>query len=182
MTTTQKDAPQAHELVSSELATSLFDGESCGESGDAHDISPAVQGRNRLSIFGGWCRLLVCLALLATAQQCFRNLLSPGSPATQPQFVQHSVPQHPVPQPEATATAVSIPQFMVDVNRAPQHELEALPEVGTSLATRIVDYRQTQGPFHQIDDLLQVRGVGPRTLEQLRPMLLVRPPEEPVEY
>lgn len=167
MTTMESDPPQACESAASEVMSSLFDGENCGGSGDVQDASPVTAGHNRLSIFGGWCRVLVFLTLLATAQQCFRYLLSSSSPA-----------QHPGTPPEA----VKVPQFMVDVNRAPQYELEALPEVGPSLATRIVDYRQTRGPFQQIDDLLQVRGVGPRTLEQLRPMLLVHPPAEPVEY
>lgn len=169
MTTIKSDPSQACEPVASESMSS-FDCENCGGSGDARDASPTSVGHNRLSIFGGWCRLLVCLTLLATAQLCFRYLLSPSPLAI----------QHPLDLPDAVAVAV--PQFMVDVNRAPQYELEALPEVGPSLATRIVDYRQTQGPFRQIDDLLQVRGVGPRTLEQLRPMLLVRPPVESVEY
>lgn len=169
MTTIEGDPPLASESVASE-SVSIVEGEDCGGSADARHASPAIAGRNRLSIFGGWCRLLICLTLLVTAQQCFRYLISSRSLATQP----------PLALPDAVAVAV--PQFMVDVNRAPQYELEALPEVGPGLATRIVDYRQTQGPFHQIDDLLQVRGVGPRTLEQLRPMLLVRPPVESVEY
>ena len=144
-----------------------------------HDASPEGFGGKRLSIFGGWCGLLVCLALLAVGQQSVRYLWSPSAPTFEPQFDQPAagqaaVGQSAVPQ----SAALAAPQFMVDVNQAPQHELEALPEVGSGLATRIVDYRQSQGPFRQIDDLLHVRGVGPRTLEQLRPMLLVGLPEE----
>lgn len=150
-----------------------------------HNASPAGVDGKRLSVFGGWCRLLVCLVLLAAGQQAVRYLWSPASPTIQLRFApsaagQAAVGQSVLPQSEVVAA----PQFMVDVNHAPQHELEALPEVGASLATRIVDYRQSQGPFRQIDDLLHVRGVGLRTLEQLRPMLLVRLPEgldEPAE-
>lgn len=166
MTTIEKDASQPFAAVAAVLddSTILNTGDS------SHQI-----GSNRLSIFGGWCRLLVCLALLAVGQQCLVGYLrSPASPAIRSSFTQYPVSQHAGPQPESMAA----PQFMVDVNHAPQHELEALPEVGPGLATRIVDYRQSQGPFLQIDDLLHVRGVGPQTLEQLRPMLLVRQPVE----
>lgn len=173
MTTTEKDVLQPCQAAASELARSAFEGQRCGPSRGAQSTSSATEGNQRLSIFGGWCRLLVCLALLAAAQHYVPYLRSSSAPASQLPLV-----QHPTAQPEAPAAAL----FMVDVNRAPQHELEALPEVGVSLATRIVDYRQARGPFRQIDDLLQVRGIGPRTLEQLRSMLLVRPPEGPVEY
>ncbi len=142
---------------------------------------PAGEGRPRLSVFVVWCRLLVCLAALAAAQQSIRSLRSPTAAAPQPTAAEPTVSQPTAPHPKAaepTPAQRAAPRFMVDVNRAPQHELEALPEVGPSLAARIVDFRMGQGPFRHVDDLMRVRGFGPRTLEQLRPMLLVGLPHE----
>lgn len=68
--------------------------------------------------------------------------------------------------PEQTA------QFAVDINQADWPELAELPGVGETLARRIVEARQAQGPFSDHDDLRRVRGIGPRTLERLRPYLL----------
>ncbi|MEZ6072092.1 MAG: helix-hairpin-helix domain-containing protein [Pirellulales bacterium] len=62
--------------------------------------------------------------------------------------------------------------FQVDVNSAEWPELAQLPGVGITLAQRIVERRKTVGPFLNHDDLLEVRGIGPRTLEGIRPYLL----------
>ena len=59
----------------------------------------------------------------------------------------------------------------LDINRADARELDALPGVGPVLAERIVQQRGRFGPFRDLDELLVVRGVGPRLLERLRPRL-----------
>jgi competence ComEA-like helix-hairpin-helix protein len=51
-----------------------------------------------------------------------------------------------------------------------------LPGVGEALARRIVDYRLEHGPFRAVDELRQVSGIGPVTLERLRPLVDVEPP------
>jgi len=66
-------------------------------------------------------------------------------------------------------------RFLVDVNAAEWPELAQLPEVGETLARRIVDSRQQEGPFLDHDDLRRVRGIGPKTLETIRPYLLPMP-------
>lgn len=62
--------------------------------------------------------------------------------------------------------------FQVDVNQADWPELAQLPGVGITLAQRIVNRRENQGPFRTHDQLLDVRGIGPKTLEAIRPYLL----------
>ncbi len=62
----------------------------------------------------------------------------------------------------------------LDLNLASPSELEGLPGIGPALATRIVELRRLQGRFRSVDDLLAVRGIGPVTLERLKPRLLVR--------
>jgi competence protein ComEA len=60
-------------------------------------------------------------------------------------------------------------QFLVDVNSANWPELTTLPEVGETLAKRIVEHRERHGEFQNIDDLQRVRGIGPKTFERLKP-------------
>lgn len=56
----------------------------------------------------------------------------------------------------------------VDLNRASAAELEDLPGIGPALAQRIIAWRETEGPFGAVDDLLAVSGIGPSVLEGLR--------------
>lgn len=65
--------------------------------------------------------------------------------------------------------------FEVDVNTAPWPELAQLPEIGETLARRIVALRETDGPFIDHSDLMRVRGIGPRTLERIQPYLMPMP-------
>lgn len=62
-------------------------------------------------------------------------------------------------------------RFVVDVNRADWPELAQLPGIGQTLAKRIVASREEQGPFVDHDELRRVRGIGPKTLEKMRPYL-----------
>ena len=57
----------------------------------------------------------------------------------------------------------------VDINTATVSDLQGLPGVGEDTARAIVRYREAHGPFAGVDDLLKVDGVGPKTLEKLRP-------------
>ncbi len=63
-------------------------------------------------------------------------------------------------------------ELKIDVNRADWPELALMPSIGEQLARQIVADRQENGPFRDVNDLLRVRGIGPRTLEAMRPYLL----------
>lgn len=56
----------------------------------------------------------------------------------------------------------------VNINSANTDELLTLPGIGPALAHRIADFRIRHGPFHRLEDLLQVEGIGPKLLERLR--------------
>jgi competence protein ComEA len=68
-----------------------------------------------------------------------------------------------------------VAKFQVDVNSAGWPELAQLPEIGETLARRIVEARLKDGPFLDHSDLRRVRGIGPKTLERIRPHLLPMP-------
>ena len=63
----------------------------------------------------------------------------------------------------------------LDPDRASAAEWERLPGIGPSLASRITADRAANGPFGSPEGLLRVRGIGPRTLERLRPFLRTAP-------
>lgn len=65
----------------------------------------------------------------------------------------------------------------IDLNRATAEDLDAIPGIGPALAKRIIDYRQAQGPFKQIEDLREVSGFGPQNLPKLKPFLGLGNPE-----
>jgi len=61
----------------------------------------------------------------------------------------------------------------LDLNRADANELDLLPGVGPALAARILEERRRRGRFASVKDLLQVRGIGPKTLAKLLPRVRV---------
>lgn len=63
----------------------------------------------------------------------------------------------------------------VDLNRAGPAELDRLPGIGPVLAARIVEHRRRHGRFGSVEELRAVRGVGPRMLERLRPLVTAAP-------
>ena len=63
-------------------------------------------------------------------------------------------------------------KLQIDVNAADWPELCLMPGIGEQLAQRIVAERAQGGPFRDWDDLRRVRGIGPRTLEGMKPYLL----------
>jgi competence protein ComEA len=71
-------------------------------------------------------------------------------------------------------------RYLVDINKAEWPELAELPDIGATLAQRIVESRQAQGEFRDHDDLRQVRGIGLRTLEKMKPYLLPMPGQQEV--
>lgn len=62
---------------------------------------------------------------------------------------------------------------IVDVNTATATDLEALPGVGPATAAAILAHRDQHGPFASVDQLIDVRGIGPAKLEAIRPLVTV---------
>ena len=64
-------------------------------------------------------------------------------------------------------------ETLVDINAASQLELEQLPGIGPALAEAIVGYREANGRFGRVEDLLNVPRIGEATLKRLRPLITV---------
>lgn len=59
----------------------------------------------------------------------------------------------------------------LNINTATIEDLSMLPGIGEALAGRIVDYREENGGFHSLDELLEVRGIGKASLSKLKEYL-----------
>ncbi len=62
----------------------------------------------------------------------------------------------------------------LDLNAAAEADLMRLPGIGPVMAKRIVEYRQTHGPFKRLEDLRKVKGIGVKTYAKLAPLLVVK--------
>jgi competence protein ComEA len=62
-------------------------------------------------------------------------------------------------------------RFTIDLNEASAAELAQLPEIGETMADRIIEARKRNGGFRSVDELRNVRGIGAKTFEQIRPYL-----------
>ena len=101
-------------------------------------------------------------------------------PAIQP-TPEATATRTPKPAPtRANATRTSLPALLppvgdqgstININRAGADELERLPGIGPTLAARIVADREANGPYATVDDLARVKGVSPRMIDEMRPMI-----------
>ena len=61
----------------------------------------------------------------------------------------------------------------ININTASAEELQTLYGIGPVKAQAIIEYRNEKGPFHSVDELINVSGIGPKTLEKIRDQVTV---------
>lgn len=76
----------------------------------------------------------------------------------------------------ALAQKKSPPAKPLDLNSAGVEQLELVPGIGPKTAAAIVDFRRKSGPFRRVEDLLAIKGISNRKLEEMRPYVTVVPP------
>jgi len=59
----------------------------------------------------------------------------------------------------------------ININTASSEQLQTLPRVGPAIAARIINDRETNGPFNEIGELTRVKGIGPKTLERMKDLI-----------
>ena len=77
---------------------------------------------------------------------------------------------------QASAPAKATPA-VVNINTATPEQLDTLPGIGARLAARIVDYRQKNGGFKKIEDLMNVQGIGEKNVLKLKPLITIGQPK-----
>ncbi len=121
--------------------------------------------------------LWICLTLIFAAFTAGYFLGRNHSPAP----VQLSVPERllttpatqPTTQPEATEETQPTVSFPLELNTATAEELTALPGIGPVLAQRIVSYRESNGAFQAVEELLNVEGIGEKRMESIAELLTI---------
>lgn len=62
---------------------------------------------------------------------------------------------------------------LININSAGIGELDQLPGVGPAISQRIIDYRETNGPFDSIEELDEIEGISMEMVEELRPLVTI---------
>ena len=75
--------------------------------------------------------------------------------------------------PTPGATVVAATTELININTASLSELDTLPRIGPTTAQKIIDYREQHGPFLNIEDIVNVSGIGPVTYELIKDMITV---------
>lgn len=88
----------------------------------------------------------------------------------------NTAPDAPPPSPPPGAGPGILPDGRVVLNAATEDDLRKLPRVGPSRAKSILALRAKLGKFRSVNDLLRVKGIGRKTLEHLKPKMVLDPP------
>lgn len=84
-------------------------------------------------------------------------------------YIEGASPVLATPLPEVVATTTEL----IDINTASIAELDTLPGIGPTTAQRIIDYRTQNGPFLNIEDIINVSGIGPASYERIKDLITV---------
>lgn len=138
-------------------------------------LPPGTRVRDALAEAGGPLPeadldLINLAALLQDGQQVWVPLkAATPAPGTDPD----TLPDPTITGNPATAPGPVLP---LNINQATQADLETLPGIGPKIAARILVYRQTNGPFQNIEEIQAVKGIGPAIFEEIKDLITVGGP------
>ena len=72
-----------------------------------------------------------------------------------------------------TTTKSTTPVGKININTASAGQLDALPGIGPAYAGRIIDYRNANGGFKSIEEVQNVKGIGPKTFDKMKDMITI---------
>ncbi len=110
---------------------------------------------------------LVILILIGAGYWGLRRY-NPGLFLGKPDFI--AVPNDELPEQKKQLSVEEKPTLL-NINSATSNELQTLPGIGPNMAQRIIDHRKESGNFNSIDSLTDVKGIGEKTLEKLKPFI-----------
>ena len=109
-------------------------------------------------------RIRLCLLFAAISLSCCLLPLT-EQPAPESVLIIASGRTLPAVQP------VALPEWMSSFNEADADELQLLPGVGETIASMILTEKEQNGPFYYAEDLMHVKGIGPKSLQKVLPVL-----------
>jgi len=122
--------------------------------------------------------LVLCPAVGMAAPEMPAMPTTPAAPIAPGKAAMPSAPSMPtMPAKSAMPSTATMPATTsaIDINSADATQLESLPGIGPAKSKAIIDYRTQNGPFQNAADLEKVPGIGPKTMEQLAPLIMVKP-------
>lgn len=63
--------------------------------------------------------------------------------------------------------------YPINFNTADEATLQLLPGIGPAFSKRIIDYRLENGGFNSVEEITNIKGIGPKTLQRLRPIVTI---------
>lgn len=113
---------------------------------------------------------LIILILAGTGFWCLRYF-NPALFLGKPDFI--AVPNKKV-QEQKSQLQIEEKRILLNINTASAEELQTLPSIGPQTAQKIIQYRKENDDFTSVDALTEVKGIGEKTLEKVKPYITAK--------